>query len=79
MKVALLALSLLVGPSGQDVPAEAPTADARARWEALGPKERAALVERYERLKELGPEERAKLLDRGKKLEREIEATLRSL
>ncbi|MEM6572175.1 MAG: hypothetical protein AAF957_27420 [Planctomycetota bacterium] len=79
MKVALLALSLLVCPSGQDVPAEAPTADARARWESLGPKERAALVERYERLKELGPEERAKLLDRGKKLEREIEATLRSL
>lgn len=56
------------------------TADGRrAAWEKLDPEERAALRERYERLRAMSPEERERALTLARRMRREAEATLRSL
>ena len=48
-------------------------------WRSLDAKSRAELTKRFEKLKTLSPEDRAKFLERGKRLQKEIDATLRSL
>ena len=45
----------------------------------LDPEERAALRERYERLRAMSPEERERALTLARRMRREAEATLRSL
>lgn len=58
---------------------QAKRAERLEHWRSLDAKSRAELTKRFEKLKTLSSEERAEFLERGKRLQKEIDATLRSL
>ena len=60
-------------------PKQVSKAERLEHWRSLDAKLRADLTKRYEKLKTLSAEDRAELLERGKRLQKEIDATLRSL
>lgn len=77
----LVAVLAAAAPAAASAPAQEKDAEAelRARWEKLDPERRAALRERYERLRSMTPEERERALALARRMRQESEATLRSL